>query len=186
MIVFRDVSAARVITNRLTYAAQHDPLTGLPNRVLLVSRLTQAIALARRRNNAVAVLFLDSDGFKLINHTLGHPVGDRLLESVASVLQRCVRDADTVSRFGGDEFVVLLSEISHPADAVVVAEKILDALRMPHTIDEHRLMVTASVGIGLYPDHGTEPATLLHNADEAMFRAKRPGGNSYQLCSRTG
>jgi diguanylate cyclase (GGDEF)-like protein/PAS domain S-box-containing protein len=183
VVVFRDVSAARIITSRLAYAAQHDPLTGLPNRLLLLSRLTQAIALARRRNNAVAVLFLDLDGFKLINDSLGHPVGDRLLESVASLLQRCVRDADTVSRLGGDEFVVLLSEISYPADAAVVAQKILDALRMPHMIDDQRLMVTASIGIGVYPDHGTDPQALLHNADEAMFRAKRPGGNGYRIWS---
>jgi len=186
VMVFRDVSAARAITQKLAYAAHHDALTGLPNRLLLEFRLTQALALARRHNRAIAVLFLDLDGFKLINDSLGHPVGDCLLLSVARLLQRCVRSGDTVSRFGGDEFVVLLSEISRPADAVVFAQKILDALRMPHTIHEHSLLVTASIGIGLFPYDGNDPQTLLRNADDAMFDAKRPGGNSYQLWSRSG
>jgi diguanylate cyclase (GGDEF)-like protein/PAS domain S-box-containing protein len=186
VMVFRDVSVARAITQKLAYAVHHDALTGLPNRLLLDSRLTQALALARRHNHAVAVLFLDLDGFKLVNDTLGHPVGDRLLESVARLLQRCVRSTDTVSRYGGDEFVVLLSEISLPADAVIFAEKILDALRMPHTIDAHTLLVTASIGIGFFPHDGNDPQTLLRNADDAMFEAKRPGGNTYQLWSRSG
>jgi diguanylate cyclase (GGDEF)-like protein len=186
VIVLRDVSVTRAVTNRLAYAAQHDALTGLPNRVLLIARLTQAIALARRRNHAVAVLFLDLDGFKLINDTLGHAVGDRVLESVAGILQRCVREADTVCRYGGDEFAVLLSEIAHPADAVVVAEKILEALRGHQEIDERNLMITASIGIGLYPQDGMDPPTLLLNADAAMFQAKRPGGNGYRLYGRQG
>jgi diguanylate cyclase (GGDEF)-like protein/PAS domain S-box-containing protein len=186
VMVFRDVSVARAITQKLAYAAHHDALTGLPNRVLLESRLTQAIALARRHNCEAAVLFLDLDGFKRVNDTLGHAVGDRLLESVAGLLQRCVRSTDTVSRFGGDEFVILLSEISRPADAVEFAEKILGSLRVPHTIDHHNLLVTASIGIGLYPHDGADPQTLLRNADEAMFHAKRPGGNTYQPWSRSG
>jgi diguanylate cyclase (GGDEF)-like protein/PAS domain S-box-containing protein len=186
VMVFRDVSVARAITQKLAYAAHHDALTGLPNRLLLESRLTQALALARRHHHVLAVLFLDLDGFKSVNDTLGHPVGDRLLESVASLLQQCVRSTDTVSRFGGDEFVVLLPEISRPADAAVCAEKILDALRMPHSIDEHCPVVTASIGIGLYPRDGADPQTLLRNADDAMFHAKRPGGNTYEFCSRSG
>lgn len=186
VMVFRDVSVARAVTQKLAYAAHHDALTGLPNRVLLETRLTQAIALARRHNCEAAVLFLDLDGFKLVNDTFGHAIGDRLLESVASHLQRCVRSTDTVSRFGGDEFVVLLSEISRPTDAVAFAEKILGALGAPHSIADHSLMVTASIGIGLYPHDGTDPQTLLRNADDAMFHAKRAGGNTYQLWSRTG
>ena len=181
VMVFRDVSDTRATTHKLAYASQHDALTGLPNRILLETRLTQAISLAARHHRAVAVLFLDLDGFKLVNDTLGHLVGDRLLESVAGLLQRSVRSADTVSRFGGDEFVILLSEISHPTDVVIIARKILNALSMPHIIDQHCAMVTASIGISLYPDDCTDPQTALQHADDAMFRAKRRGGNTYQL-----
>jgi diguanylate cyclase (GGDEF)-like protein/PAS domain S-box-containing protein len=185
VIVIRDVSAARAIAQKLAYAAHHDALTGLPNRVLLESRLTQAIALASRHNCEAAVLFLDLDAFKLVNDTLGHAVGDRLLESVARLLQQCVRSTDTVSRFGGDEFVVLLSELSRPGDAVVFAQRILRALQVPHSVDQHKLMVTASIGIALYPHDGVDPQTLLRNADAAMFQAKDPGGNTYQLWNRS-
>ena len=184
--MLRNVSAARAITQKLAYADHHDALTGLPNRLLLESRLAQAIALARRHNCEAAVLFLDLDRFKPVNDTLGHAVGDRLLELVARLLQRCVRITDTVSRFGGDEFVVLLSEISRPAAAVAFAEKILGALRVPHSVAQHSLLVTASIGIGLYPHDGTDPQTLLRNADDAMFHAKRSGGNTCQLWSRSG
>jgi diguanylate cyclase (GGDEF)-like protein/PAS domain S-box-containing protein len=184
--VFRDASVAHAITSKLAYAAHHDALTGLPNRLLLESRIPQAIALARRHNYALAVLFLDLDRFKLVNDTLGHPSGDRLLQSVARVLERCARSSDTVCRWGGDEFVVLLSEIARPADAVVFAQKILDALRLPHTINAHTLVVTASIGIGLFPHDGTDSQTLLRNADDAMFHAKRPGGNTYRFWSRSG
>jgi diguanylate cyclase (GGDEF)-like protein/PAS domain S-box-containing protein len=186
VIVLRDVSVARAITEKLAYAAHHDALTGLPNRLLLESRVTQAIALATRHNCEAAVLFLDLDGFKLINDTFGHAVGDQLLESVARLLQQCVRSTDTVGRFGGDEFVVLLSEISRPSDAVLFAEKILHALSAPHSVAQHSLVVTASIGMGLYPHDGNDPQTLLRNADDAMFHAKRHGGNTYRLWSRSG
>jgi len=185
VMVIRDVSVARAITQKLAYAAHHDALTGLPNRVLLESRLIQALALARRHNCEAAILFLDLDAFKLVNDTFGHAVGDRLLESVARLLQQCVRSSDTVSRFGGDEFVVLLSELSGPDDAVVFAKRILSALQVPHSIDHHSLMVTASIGIALYPHDGIDPQRLLRNADDAMFQAKVPGGNTYQLWSRS-
>ena len=185
VMVIRDVSVARAISQKLAYAAHHDALTGLPNRVLLESRLTQAIALASRHNGEAAVLFLDLDAFKLVNDTLGHAVGDRLLESVARLLQQCVRSTDTVSRFGGDEFVILLSELSRPGDAVVFAQRILGALQAPHSVDQHSLMVTASIGIAVYPHDGVDPQTLLRNADAAMFHAKNPGGNTYELWSRS-
>jgi diguanylate cyclase (GGDEF)-like protein len=185
VMVFRDVSAARAITEKLAYAAHHDSLTGLSNRLLFESRLTRALPVARRHNSELAVLFLDLDRFKPINDTWGHAVGDRLLESVARLLQRCVRNTDTVSRFGGDEFVVLLSEFSHPDDVVAFAEKILHAMRIPHSIDDHSLLATASIGIGLYPYDGVDPQTLLRNADTAMFLAKRSGGNAYRLSSRS-
>ncbi|MGA2398019.1 MAG: diguanylate cyclase [Steroidobacteraceae bacterium] len=183
VMVFRDVSVVRAITQKFAHAAHHDSLTGLPNRLLLESRLTQAIDLAHRHNCEAALLFLDLDGFKLVNDTLGHPVGDRLLRSVAGALQGCVRSTDTVSRFGGDEFVVLLSEISGQADAAQVAEKILGVLRAHHSVDEPGLRITASVGIALYPHDGIDPQTLLRNADDAMFLAKRAGGNGYRRWS---
>jgi len=186
VMVFRDVSAARAITQKLAYAAHHDALTGLPNRLLFESRLTQAMALARRHNCEAAVLFLDLDRFKPVNDAWGHLVGDRLLQSVADLLKRCVRNTDTVSRFGGDEFVVLMSEISRPVDAAALAEKIVHALRIPHMIDGHSLLGTASIGIGLYPHDGSDPQTLLRNADDAMYEAKRSGGNTYRLSSRSG
>jgi diguanylate cyclase (GGDEF)-like protein/PAS domain S-box-containing protein len=181
VMVFRDVSAARAITQKLAYAAHHDSLTGLPNRLLLESRLTQAMALARRHNSEVAVLFLDLDRFKSVNDTWGHIVGDRLLESVARVLRSCVRSTDIVSRLGGDEFVVLLSEISDPENAIASARKILEALQNPHSIDQHRLLATVSVGIGVCPYDGIDPQTLLCNADAAMFQAKRSVGNTYRI-----
>ena len=185
VMVFRDVSAARAITAKLAYQAQHDALTGLPNRVLLDSRVAHAIALARRSIRPLAVLFVDMDGFKHVNDTLGHPVGDQLLQSIAQRLQHCVRETDTVSRFGGDEFVVLLSEMSRPADAVVCAEKIIDALRMSHDIDSHHLEVTASIGIAVYPDDGLDAEALVKNADRAMLDAKRNGRNAYRLRSQS-
>ena len=186
VMVFHDVSLARALTQKFAYAAHHDALTGLPNRLLLESRLTHTIALAQRHNCGAAVLFLDLNGFKFVNDTLGHAVGDRLLQSVAGALQGCVRSTDTVSRFGGDEFVVLLSEISRPVDAAEVAEKILGVLGAPHLVDQHSLRITASIGIALYPDDGTDPQTLLRNADEAMFHAKRAGGSDHRRWSRAG
>lgn len=169
----------------MAYYAQHDPLTGLPNRLLLGSRAEQAIALARRHDQPLALLFVEMDGFKRVNDTLGHTVGDQLLNSIAQRLQHCVRESDTVSRLGGDEFVVLLSEISLPGDAVVCAEKIIEALRVPHDIDPHHLQVTASIGVAIYPDDGLDAESLLKNADNAMFRAKRYGRNTYASCTRS-
>jgi diguanylate cyclase (GGDEF)-like protein len=161
--------------------AQHDVLTGLPNRRLLNERLTQAIALARRRDTQLAVLFLDLDRFKHVNDSLGHEVGDRLLQSVSRRLQAAVRTSDTISRQGGDEFVLLLSEVVHGSDAARTAQKIVAALAAPHGIDRHELHITASIGVSLYPDDGQDAETLLKNADAAMYHAKARGPNSYQF-----
>ena len=181
VMVFHDVSAARALSFRMSYLAQHDGLTDLPNRILLNDRVTQAIALAYRHQQKLALLYLDVDRFKHINDSLGHAVGDRLLQSVAQRLRACVRSSDTVSRQGGDEFVVLLSEMTHAQDAAVIAEKILLTLATPHSIDQHELHVTASIGIVVYPDDATEAETLLKNADFAMYHAKDAGRNNYQF-----
>jgi diguanylate cyclase (GGDEF)-like protein/PAS domain S-box-containing protein len=181
VIVFHDVSVARALSLRMSYLAQHDDLTDLPNRILLGDRLAQAIALAHRHRKKLALLFLDVDRFKHINDSLGHVVGDCLLQSVARRLTASVRMSDTVSRQGGDEFVVLLSEMNHAKDAAVIAEKILLTLARPHHINEHELHVTASIGIVTYPDDGTQAETLMKNADFAMYHAKDAGRNNYQF-----
>jgi diguanylate cyclase len=148
-------------------------LTDLPNRTLLSDRLIQAIALAQRHKKQLAVLFLDVDRFKHINDSLGHGIGDRLLQSVAERLLACVRASDTVSRQGGDEFVILLSEITRAEDAAISASRILLALSAPHHIDQHELYLTVSIGIAICPEDGIEPEALLKNADFAMYDAKR-------------
>ena len=181
VIVFHDVSMARSIVLEMSHLAQHDVLTDLPNRLLLNDRLTQAISLARRNQNQVAVLFLDLDGFKHINDSLGHAIGDRLLQSVAACLSACVRKSDTVSRQGGDEFVILLSEVAHAADAATSAAKIITELKKEHSIGEHCLRVTVSIGLSTYPDNGEDAETLIKNADTAMYHAKQYGRNNYQF-----
>ena len=181
VLVFRDTSKAIALSHRMSYLAQHDSLTDLPNRVLLNDRLSHAISLAQRRHKKMAVLFLDIDRFKHINDTLGHAVGDRLLQSVARRLLGCVRRSDTVSRQGGDEFVILLSEINRAQDAAGSAEKMLQALSASHRIGEHELRITASVGIVVYPDDETDAEMLLKHADFAMYHAKEQGRNNYQF-----
>ena len=181
VIVFRDVSAALAMAEQMTHAFEHDSLTGLPNRLLLKDRIDQAIATAPRHERQIAVLFLDLDGFKHINDSLGHPTGDKLLQSIAKRLVGCVRTSDTVSRQGGDEFVVLLTESRQWEDAVVVAERILKAVAQSHPIETHDLHVTTSIGVSVYPDDGEDAETLIRNADIAMYQAKERGRNSYQF-----
>lgn len=181
VIVFHDVSVARAMSLRMSHLAQHDFLTDLPNRMLLQDRLTQAIASAHRHRKSLAVLFLDVDRFKHINDSLGHAAGDQLLRSIAQRLVACVRSSDTVSRQGGDEFVVLLSEVAHAEDATFTAEKILAAMSRPHRIDHQDLHVTVSVGIGVYPDDGADTETLLKHADLALFQAKAHGRGNHQF-----
>ena len=154
VIVFRDVSVARAMGAGISHLAQHDVLTNLPNRTLLQDRLTQAIATAGRNDSRIAVLFLDLDGFKYINDSLGHATGDRLLQSVAKRLLAAVRTSDTVSRLGGDEFVILLSEVAHAGDAGVKAGKILSALSAPFEMEQNTLRITGSIGVSTYPEDG--------------------------------
>ena len=181
VIVFRDVSVARAMALQMTHSAEHDFLTGLPNRMLLNDRISQAIALAPRHTKHVAVLFLDLDGFKHINDSLGHPTGDKLLQSIAKRLVECVRASDTVSRQGGDEFVILLSEVARSEDAEITARRMLEAVALPHSIDHHDLHVTTSIGVSVYPDDGLDAETLIKNADTAMYQAKENGRQSFQF-----
>jgi diguanylate cyclase (GGDEF)-like protein len=162
-------------------AAQHDFLTGLPNRMLLNDRISQAITLAGRLDKKVAVLFLDLDGFKHINDSLGHALGDKLLQSIARRLVKCVRATDTVSRQGGDEFVVLLSEMAQAEDAAITARRLLQELVEVHSVDHHELHVTASIGVSVYPEDGSDAETLIKNADTAMYQSKDNGRQNYQF-----
>jgi diguanylate cyclase (GGDEF)-like protein/PAS domain S-box-containing protein len=181
VIVFHDVSAARAMSHQMTHSAQHDVVTNLPNRLLLNDRITQSVALARRQNRPIAVIFLDLDRFKYINDSLGHATGDKLLQSVSKRLLGSVRGSDTVSRQGGDEFVILLSEIAYPEDAATSARKILLSLNAPHSIGGQDLHIDGSIGISVYPEDGEDAETLIKNADMAMYHAKENGRNNFQF-----
>jgi len=181
VLVFRDVSDARAVRERLVYSAGHDSLTGLPNRGLFNDRLTQGLALAWRNDQRMAVLYLDLDGFKPVNDYFGHEIGDRLLKSVSARLRRCVRSSDTVGRQGGDEFLILLSDLAHARDAEVISSKILCALAAPHRVGAQVLTVGASIGIANYPDDGADAESLVSHADAVMYQAKFSGGNGYRF-----
>jgi diguanylate cyclase (GGDEF)-like protein/PAS domain S-box-containing protein len=181
VMVFRDVSEARTMERKLSHLAQHDTLTGLPNRMLLNDRLDQAIALAQRHGTRVAVLFLDLDRFKNINDSLGHAIGDKVLQEVSKRLIASVRSSDSVSRRGGDEFVVVLSEVEDAQNAARHAEKIHAALSAPHVIAGHDLHVNGSIGISIFPDDGYDAETLIKCADTAMYDAKENARKTYQF-----
>jgi len=181
VIVFHDVSAARAMSVQMTHSAQHDVVTNLPNRLLLNDRISQSISLARRQRKHIAVIFLDLDRFKYINDSLGHATGDQLLQSVAKRLLAGVRGSDTVSRQGGDEFVILLSEITYPEDAATSARKILLSLSAPHSIVGQDLHIDGSIGISIYPEDGEDAETLIKSADTAMYHAKENGRNNFQF-----
>jgi diguanylate cyclase (GGDEF)-like protein/PAS domain S-box-containing protein len=179
--VFRDISAMNRLGRRMTYLAQHDFLTDLPNRILLKDRINQAVSRAQRDNLHPAIFFLDLDNFKQINDTLGHNIGDQVLQSVSRRLVECVRSVDTVSRQGGDEFVILVNDDLEEEDACIIAEKILFSFTKPIAIDSHNLVVSASIGISSYPVDGIDATTLVKNADTAMYHAKRSGRNNYKF-----
>jgi len=181
VIVFHDVSAARAMSRQMTHSAQHDLVTNLPNRLLLNDRLIHSISLARRQKRPMAVLFLDLDRFKYINDSLGHATGDKLLQSVSKRLLASVRGSDTVSRQGGDEFVVLLSEITCAEDAATSAKKILLSLSIPHSVAGEDLHINGSMGISIYPEDGEDAEALIKNADTAMYHAKESGRNNFQF-----
>ncbi len=179
--VFSDISVLKESQARLDRLAHHDPLTGLPNRLLLNARADHALARARRNDKQMAVLFLDLDRFKFINDTLGHPAGDLLLQQVADRLRKCVRDEDTISRLGGDEFTILLEDLDDSAVASGVARKILGALSEKAVLFGHEVFVTCSIGISVYPRDGEDVVTLFKNADSALYRAKDQGRDTYQF-----
>jgi diguanylate cyclase (GGDEF)-like protein len=167
--------------SRIRYLAHHDALTDLPNRTLLEDRLTAALAQARGKGRMLALLYLDLDRFKRVNDTIGHALGDRVLQGIAERLTAIVRQADTVARVGGDEFTILLPEISRLQDAVEVADRALDGLRRPLSIEQRELQTTTSMGIAVFPNDAEEADTLLRNAAIAMYRAKEQGRDNYQL-----
>ncbi|XOV84370.1 MAG: EAL domain-containing protein [bacterium] len=179
----RDISERKQAQEVINFQAYHDLLTHLPNRALLKDRLNLAITQARRNKRKLGAMFLDLDRFKLVNDTLGHSMGDRLLKAVANRLQSCLRSGDTLSRFGGDEFTLLLPEVRTRDDVVVIAEKILDRLNQPFVIDGHELFVGASIGIAMYPEAGESGEELIQNADIAMYHVKGRGKNGYQFFS---
>ena len=176
-----DISELKLAEDRLRHIAQHDPLTGLPNRVLMGDRLQRAIALARRERHLLSLMFLDLDRFKIINDTLGHDIGDAVLRQAAQRMVDCMRETDSVARMGGDEFVVLLEGLERQEDALAVAEKLRACLDAPFEVAQHQLVVSASIGVALYPQHGKDDAALLVSADHAMYQAKNRGGNQVRL-----
>lgn len=166
---------------QVSHMVHHDTLTGLANRALMTDRLEQSITLAERYGKQVALMFLDIDHFKHINDSLGHEVGDKLLLSIATRLQAGIRISDTVSRHGGDEFVVLLNEVNGNEDAINIAEKLLNAMIEPHLINGNALKVTISIGISIFPDDGKNAQAMMRNADTAMYQAKKNGRNNYKI-----
>jgi diguanylate cyclase (GGDEF)-like protein/PAS domain S-box-containing protein len=180
VMVTHDVTAARDLSAKLARLALHDNLTDLPNRALFADRLDQALARAHRSGNVAALLFVDLDRFKAVNDSLGHAIGDQLLQAVADRLLTCVRGSDTVSRYGGDEFIILLADVAHAQDAALCAEKIISALATPYELNGHTLRIGASIGISIAPEHATDGETLLKYADIAMYQAKRSGANNYK------
>jgi diguanylate cyclase (GGDEF)-like protein/PAS domain S-box-containing protein len=178
-----DITDRKTAQQQVEYQAYHDSLTGLPNRLLFRDRITMALAHAKRTKRGAAVVFLDIDQFKLVNDTLGHTIGDRLLQVIAARLVSCVRGEDTVARMGGDEFTILVAEVGDRRASSVVAQKVLESIRRPIVVDDHELFVTASVGVAVYPEDGDDAETLLKNADRAMYRAKDSGRNNYQYAT---
>lgn len=181
LLVFHDTAQTHGLALKMAHLAQHDPLTDLPNRNLLHDRLSQALTLAIRHQRQLAVLYMDLDHFKNINDNLGHAIGDKLLQVVADRLLGCVRYSDLVSRQGGDEFIILLTEIEHADAALHCAEKIQASLATPMAIDSHQLYISLSIGISLFPDDGNDLQSLIRNADTAMYHAKTHGRNNIQF-----
>lgn len=179
--IVRDITERKQAEQRLVYLAQYDALTGLPTRALFHDRAMHALARAHREEKLVAIMYLDLDYFKNVNDGLGHHAGDELLKAVARRITSCLRDVDTVSRMGGDEFTVILESIPHIDNATIVAEKILDVMQEPFHLDGHEIHVTVSIGITIYPMDDKDLTNLLKDADQAMYRAKQAGRNNFQI-----
>ncbi len=178
-----EVAVRKKAEEKLIHMASHDCLTGLPNRSLLMDRLAVAIAGARRKKNSLAVMFIDLDGFKAVNDSLGHDVGDEVLKEVAGRLKACTRASDTVARLGGDEFIIVLNDLNSADDAAQVAKTVIGALEEPVVVDGVGSMVGCSIGIALFPEHANDPDGLLGEADNAMYKVKRAGRNGWMLAS---
>jgi diguanylate cyclase len=176
----RAAAAIRNLVERARHG-ERDALTGTPNRTLMLDRIGRAITFAKRRRTRLSVLFADLDGFKQINDTYGHGVGDEALCLASRRLQSVVRDSDTVSRHGGDEFLILLGTLSEPADAAVISSKLLASLSQPVKVQAHSFRLSASIGIAIYPEDGKDAAALIGAADVAMFRAKRRGPGRFEF-----
>lgn len=179
--ISRDITEQKKMEETIRRQAYHDPLTGLPNRMLFFDRLTLEMAESNRNRKKIAVIFMDLDHFKKINDTLGHMVGDKLLKEAANRLRASVRESDTVARIGGDEFSILLADIVQPDDAVVISNKILASFKVPYIINEHELHISTSIGISIYPQDGKQIDDLMKNADIAMYLAKEKGRNNFQF-----
>ncbi|HEX7535300.1 MAG TPA: diguanylate cyclase [Syntrophales bacterium] len=179
--LIRDITERKKSEETIRRLAYHDPLTGLPNRLLFTDRLNMAITRAKRNRQYLAVMMLDLDYFKDINDTLGHHMGDRLLQAVGARLTELLRKGDTIARMGGDEFLILLAEIINVGVTTTIARKIVESFQSPFIIDDRRLQITTSIGIAIYPDVSDDVDTLIKNADIAMYRAKGSGRNNYQL-----
>ncbi len=179
--ISRNITEKKLFEQRMDYLAHHDSLTGLPNRLLIGHRLTQRLNQAKRQKKKVAVLFLDLDGFKLVNDTMGHNSGDLLLKTAAERLKACCRDDDALARMGGDEFLVVIPEIKRPEDARRLARRILKALSKAFVLDGKEVFVTASIGISICPSHGDDVEALVKNADAAMYRAKEQGRDGFYI-----
>ena len=178
---FIDITTRRNMEEQIRRMAHFDSLTNLPNRILLMDRLEQALAISQRNHSKTSVIFMDLDHFKKINDNLGHHVGDMLLQQVAERIRNALREVDTVSRLGGDEFVMVLPELRHTEDATTIAEKLLHALDEDFFISGDKLRISPSLGISIFPDHATDASTLIRIADKAMYHAKQAGRNTYRF-----
>lgn len=179
--IVRDVTERKLIEQKIRHMAHYDFLTGLPNRALFLDQLERAIIMAKRKDYKIGMLFLDLDGFKRVNDTLGHDAGDLLLKEVSRRLKEIVRDSDTVARMGGDEFTFVLNDIGTDGNVAIVAQKIIDALSLPVQLAGHQCHIGGSIGIAIYPDHTLDPEILLRMADAAMYAAKQNGKNTYRF-----
>ena len=180
-VVFRDISERKKAEQQIIHLTQHCPLTDLPNRLLFGDRLKQAIRQAKRSRTKFGLLFIDIDGFKPVNDRYGHAVGDMLLQSIGKRMKQCIRESDTIARIGGDEFVAILPAVNEVEDAILIAEKLRRSIEEPFAVENCGLVVSASIGVAIYPDDGLDEETLKVNADQAMYQAKRRGGNAVVL-----
>ncbi|HEX5329120.1 sensor domain-containing protein [Sulfuricurvum sp.] len=184
LAIGHNITKRSMIEKQIEHMAHHDALTGLPNRVLAQDRMEQTITSAKRHENKAALIFIDLDGFKTINDSLGHSVGDAMLQSVASRLKECIRESDTLSRQGGDEFLLILPDINDKEDVIAIADKLIHAFEQPFALQNHLLSASASIGIAIYPDHGDSFESLLKSSDTAMYKAKESGKNTYRCFTR--